>query len=90
MAQTSTHLSNELKILQGYVRGYKEISLLHMEHRFNIYSIISKYIQLFDDVFKYLKIFEIHLKISSNNWMYLQLFGDIFIYWINVKMAFHI
>ena len=33
-------------------RGYLESSLLHMERRFNIYSIIWRFLQLFEDMFK--------------------------------------
>ena len=73
-------------------RGYLELSLLYMERRFNIYLIIWRYLQLFEDIFKYLKISLIRLKISSNIWRYFQVFEDIFKYWINmyVKIAFHI
>ena len=42
-----SHRTTELNTLQGYVeplmdseRGYLELSLLYMEHRFNIYSIV--------------------------------------------------
>ena len=37
--------------------GYLQSSLLHMERRFDIYSIIWRFLQLFEDMFKYLKIF---------------------------------
>ena len=49
---TNSHRTSESNTLQGYVTpvmdndmGYKELSLLHMERRFNIYSI-------FEDIFK--------------------------------------
>ena len=35
-------------------RGYIELSLLYMERRFNIYSIIWIRPQIFEDIFKYL------------------------------------
>ena len=54
------------------------------------YSIIWRYLQLLKEIFKYLKIFLIHLKISSNNWSYIQLFEDIFKYWICIKTLLHI
>ena len=44
-----------------------------MERRFNIYSIIWRYLQIFEDIFKYLKISSNKLKISSNIWRYLQM-----------------
>ena len=51
-------------------RGYYELSVLYMERRFNIYPIIWRYLQLFEDtycIFKYLKISLIHMSLSSNN-----------------------
>ena len=39
-------------------RGYLELSLLYMEHRLNIYSIIWRYIlylQMFEDIFNSLR-----------------------------------
>ena len=81
-----THRTTESNTQQGYVnpvmdseRGYLiELSLLYVECRLNIYSIIWRYLQLFEDIFKYLKISAIHLKISSVSWSHLQLFEDIF------------
>ena len=66
-AKASPHRTTKSNTLQGYVisvmdseRGYLEYSLLYMERRFNIYSIICRYLQLFDDVFKILHIYLIH------------------------------
>ena len=61
-----------------------------MERLVNIYSIICRYRQLFEDIFKYLNISLIDLKISSNNLRYLQLCEDIFNIWIFVKTMFDI
>ena len=52
-----------------------------MEHRFNIYSNIWRYLQIIQDTFYYLKIYSYELKIYSNIWiynMYLQIIEDIF------------
>ena len=54
-------------------RGYLELSKLYMERRFNIYSNIWKYLQLFEeieDIFKWMKdIFK-----WLNKWRYFQIF----------------
>ena len=42
--------------------GYLELSLVYMERHVNIYSIIRRYLQLFEDIFKYSKISSIHLQ----------------------------
>ena len=55
-------------------RGYLELRLLYMERRFNIYSIIWRYLQIFEDIiiffWRYLQIIETtfnYMKIPSNN-----------------------
>ena len=61
----------------------------YMESRFNIYSIIWGYLQIFEDIFKYLKISSNKLKISSNlqmNWRYLQMNNELNIFkWIKLR-----
>ena len=63
---TTSHRTTESNTLQGYVtsvmdseteRGYKEWSLLYLERHFILYSIIWICLQLFEDIFKHLKIF---------------------------------
>ena len=51
------HRTTESNTLQGYVepvtdseRAYLKSSLLYMERRFNIYSIIRRYLQIFEDI----------------------------------------
>ena len=64
-------------------RGYLKLSKLYMERRFNIYSNIWGYLQLFEeieDIFKWMK----DISKWLNNWRYFQIFK------YNVKKAFHI
>ena len=67
---TVSHRPTESNTVQGYVKPVMdservnlELSLLYMERRLNVYSIIWRYLQFLN----YLKISLVHLKISSNN-----------------------
>ena len=86
-------IEHSARIRHTRKRGYLELRLLYMKRRFNIHSIIWRYLQLFDDIFNYLTISSIiwrylqlfddifnYLTISSIIWRYLQLFDDIFNY----------
>ena len=80
---STTHRATESNTLQEYVtsvmdsdKGNLELSLVYMERRFNIYSIIWGHLQLIDDIFHIFEDIFNSLKTSSNNWRYLQLYED--------------
>ena len=60
---TKWHTKSEVNVS---AENRNNFATLSMERRFNIYSIIWRYLQIFGDIFKY-------LKISSNIWRYLQI-----------------
>ena len=65
--QPNRTLCKDTPLVVDSEMDYLELSLLYMEHRFNIHSIIRRHLHLIENIFKYLKISLIPLKISSNN-----------------------